>query len=173
MRPAKPQGIKSGHFTKSDKEFTAEIEKSLLPNTGLPKDAPSLFKFEAVKAETVYKRLMKHYSQLDAVIVTVLDRDLLVNYCNAVAELSELMILRKLSMGKFYSSPSSLSINDILALDSRIDRKKSIILTMAQSLYLTPRARAGVAPEKKKQKDFDPFDEFLNDIETTLNTENV
>jgi hypothetical protein len=37
----------------------------------------------------------------------------------------------------------------IVKLDARVDRKRATLHTWAQSLYLTPRARAGAAPPMK------------------------
>ena len=34
-------------------------------------------------------------------------------------------------------------------MDARLDGKRKLIFSLAQSLYLTPRSRAGVAPEEK------------------------
>lgn len=165
MSQPKPEGLKTGAYTKKDREIGAQVEKSMQPDVDLPANAPSFFDFKVVKAEQVYKRLMKYYSQLDAVIVTSLDRDLIVNYCSMVSEMSELKILRRRLLGMYSSNPASTPIADITTIDARIDRKASLIHTLAQSLYLTPRARAGAIPEKKKEKVFDPFEEFLNELD--------
>ncbi len=39
--------------------------------------------------------------------------------------------------------------DQILKLDGRADRKRALLLQIRQTMYLTPRSRAGAAPEKK------------------------
>ena len=53
--------------------------------------------------------------------------------------------------------------NEVVQLDSRADRKRDLLLKLRQSLYLTPRSRAGVAPkDKKEEPPEDPFETLLN-----------
>lgn len=56
------------------------------------------------------------------------------------------------------------AFDTILKLDARVDLKRAKIHTLRQSLYLTPRARAGVAPEKKeKPEEPDEMEKLLNE----------
>jgi phage terminase small subunit len=49
-------------------------------------------------------------------------------------------------------------------MDARLDGKRKLLHTLSQSLYLTPRSRAGVAPEQKEpEHDDDPMDKLLNE----------
>lgn len=58
----------------------------------------------------------------------------------------------------------------VVKLDSRVDRKRSLLLNWRQSLYLTPRARAGVAPEKKaKEEPPDPLEQLLDGVVDHVN----
>lgn len=41
----------------------------------------------------------------------------------------------------------------VVKLDSRVDRKRALLLQLRQSLYLTPRARAGAAPATKEPEE--------------------
>ena len=41
----------------------------------------------------------------------------------------------------------------VVKLDSRVDRKRALLLQLRQSLYLTPRARAGAAPTPKEPEE--------------------
>jgi len=166
MRGGKPTGLKTAQYTKAKKERMTQNENAMLPDTDLPMNAPSFFENKIIKAETVYKRLMRLYNQLDAIIITALDRDLIVNYCKLIEEDSELILLRRQLLDMYQDNPNSVSLSDILAIDARHDRKVSLINTFAHSLYLTPRARAGVVPDKKIiKKENDPFEDFLNDLE--------
>jgi len=167
MRGGKPIGLKTAQYTKAKKERMTENENAMLPDTDLPMNAPSFFENKIIKPETVYKRLMRLYNQLDAIIITALDRDLIVNYCKMIEESSELNILRRQLFDMYSNDPDSVSLSDLLAIDARHDRKVSLINTFAHSLYLTPRARAGVVPDKKEIKIVnDPFEDLLNDLES-------
>jgi hypothetical protein len=58
----------------------------------------------------------------------------------------------------------------VVKLDSRVDRKRSLLLQWRQSLYLTPRARAGAAPEKKeKEEPPDPLEPLLDNVTDFVN----
>jgi hypothetical protein len=48
-------------------------------------------------------------------------------------------------------------------MDARLDGKRKLLHSIAQSLYLTPRSRAGVAPpEKEPEKPKSEMDELLD-----------
>lgn len=47
------------------------------------------------------------------------------------------------------------AFDKIVKLDGRIDRKRALLLQLRQSLYLTPRSRAGVAPAQKPPEEPD------------------
>ena len=58
----------------------------------------------------------------------------------------------------------------VVKLDGRVDRKRSLLLQWRQSLYLTPRARAGAAPAKKEKEEApDPLEMLLNDVSDFVN----
>ncbi len=58
----------------------------------------------------------------------------------------------------------------IVKLDGRVDRKRALLHTMRQSLYLTPRARAGTAPDKKAEPEApDDMERLLEDVTDSLN----
>lgn len=46
----------------------------------------------------------------------------------------------------------------VLDIDARLDRKRSSLLGYQQQMYLTPRSRAGVVPERAEEED--PLDEM-------------
>jgi hypothetical protein len=49
----------------------------------------------------------------------------------------------------------------VVKVDGRVDRKRALLLQLRQSLYLTPRSRAGVMPKSKSEEKADEFgDEF-------------
>lgn len=59
----------------------------------------------------------------------------------------------------------------VVKLDSRGDRKRALLLQWRQSLYLTPRARAGAAPSKKEKEPetVDPLEQLLNNVTDYVN----
>ena len=60
----------------------------------------------------------------------------------------------------------------VVKLDSRVDRKRALLLQLRQSLYLTPRARAGVAPEKKAEEEPpDELEQLLGEVSSFMNSE--
>jgi len=60
----------------------------------------------------------------------------------------------------------------VVKLDGRADRKRALLLQWRQSLYLTPRSRAGVAPNAKEEEEPpDELEQLLNDVTDSLNKE--
>jgi phage terminase small subunit len=60
----------------------------------------------------------------------------------------------------------------VVKLDGRVDRKRDLLHKLRQSLYLTPRARAGVAPGQKEEPEpLDPMDELLGSVTDYVNGE--
>jgi hypothetical protein len=58
----------------------------------------------------------------------------------------------------------------VVKLDSRVDRKRALMLNWRQSLYLTPRARAATAPSKKeKEAPPDELETLLDDVSDYVN----
>jgi phage terminase small subunit len=59
--------------------------------------------------------------------------------------------------------------NEVVQLDSRADRKRDLLMKLRQSLYLTPKARAGAAPKTKlDEPPEDPFEQLLNRLPTRV-----
>jgi hypothetical protein len=55
------------------------------------------------------------------------------------------------------------ALSDATKLDARIDRKEALLHQLGQSLYITPRSRAGTTPKTKEKV------EPLSEMETLLN----
>lgn len=193
MPVRKPHGLNTRHDTKADKAARVEQESSMEPETSLPMNPPArLAKHE--KASAAWRRLMRLYNEIEATVVTRLDMDLLVDYCILMEQATELDQMRKSSYEiwqQFEKERIRLLDEDdaagatkaavhaadtfelIVKLDSRGDRKRSLLLQMRQSLYLTPRARAGAAPEKKEQEPavMDPLEALLNGVTDYVNSD--
>jgi hypothetical protein len=116
--------------------------------------------------------MIRMYGELEAQIVSLLDQDMLTDYCLLVEQVQEMDKLRKNAMKSWTKAQAvfdrkirksafepkemanlqdaiNATFDDIIKLDARTDRKRSLLLTLRQSLYLTPRSRAGVAPQEK------------------------
>lgn len=134
-----------------------------------------------------WKRMIKLYQEVDGRIVTAFDYDLLLKYCLLEEEIVELENMRRTmkadwesnakiarSLPKPKDADSSASYSafwEIVSalygkfqgLDARLDGKRKLLHTLSQSLYLTPRSRAGVAPaEKEAKRDDDPMADLLD-----------
>jgi len=142
----------------------------MTPRTALTKRLPDDLKGHK-HASAAWRRLVNLYNGTKGTIVTAFDADLLIKYCLAEEELLELFKLRVeikelwTSHNNFLSKmrPKSADLKDYFnalaqanallqrfqGMDARMDNKRKMIITMAQSLYLTPRSRAGVAPPEK------------------------
>ena len=106
--------------------------------------------------------------------MSILDRGLLIDFCIACEQLAQIDGLRTIAMQNYNKAQQSLekilnsrkqeinaklfmqlnnsvnwSMDQIIKLDARADAKRKMLLSMRQSLYLTPRARAGAAPSEK------------------------
>jgi phage terminase small subunit len=144
------------------------------PKIRLSSNAPARLRGHK-RAAAVWRRLMKVYNTMTAQIVTGLDWILVENFCLGVEELDELATMRKSAYQAYIEINESFetaqktgdaitaleltealasAYDAVLKVDARVDRKKQLLHTLGQSLYVTPRARAGVAPsEKEKSED--------------------
>lgn len=176
MPAAKNSALNKRHDTKADKQKRESAEAALIPRTQLSaKDPPAELRSHKT-ARATWTRLVNLYSETQGTIITAFDQDLLIKYCLAQQELSELLAIRaaiedawKYSLkvlngfkpdgkGEIKDHLAALqNANDLLkrfqGMDARVDGKRKLIFSFEQSLYLTPRSRAGVAPvEKPKEK---------------------
>lgn len=146
--------------------------------------APARLKDHAVASET-WRRLMREWSSLEGEVVTRLDFDLLIDYCLLVEQLGELDTMRKkaydvwLGLSKAHEKLGAEgeekeddavamglevvgAFEAVIKLDARGERKRAHLQKLRESLYLTPRSRAGAVPKKKDVELPDEFEEFLD-----------
>lgn len=191
MPTKKPRSLIVRHETAAEKAARAAHDAQFRSERALPMEAPARLNGHPL-AEAAWRRLMREYSALDGEIVTRMDMDLLIDYCILIEQVHEMDELRKAALRtweildkiwiedheqwkaatKFeYVEKINDALDDLMKLDTRADRKRTLLLQLRQSLYLTPRARAGVAP-KAKEKDNEPVDDMeslLNEVEEELN----
>lgn len=170
MPARKPSTLSQRHDLPADKAARASAEAAMTPRTALTVRAPADLTGHP-RAAVVWKRTLTLYGETEAKIVTGFDRDLIVKYCLLEEECVELAALRK-EIKKDYDEqrkaarkfkPKADQIKDYVnmwsvvnalfqrfqGMDARLDGKRKLLHAMAQSLYLTPRARAGVPPTEK------------------------
>lgn len=189
MPARKPKDLIVRHETKAEKSDRESREEALRPEQALPVAAPARLKGHPA-AESAWRRLMRIYNELDAAIVTRLDMDLLIDYCMLIEQTAELDKMRStayavwLAIAKKHEQLAQGDEKDaavvmalkvvnafdaVIKLDGRADRKRALLLQLRQSLYLTPRARAGVAPAKKEEPEApDELELLLNEANNVI-----
>jgi phage terminase small subunit len=190
MPAKKPAALIQKHETSGEKAARAEREALASPERALPKNAPAALKDHKVAGE-VWRRLMRLYNENEGVIVTRMDIDHLVDYCILAEQTLELDAMRKSAFATFALiekqreealknleidvaislGGKSMDVSDmIVKLDARSERKRALLKQYRESLYLTPRARAGAAPKKKeKTEEPDPLEALLDNVNDYVN----
>ena len=185
MPARKPTSLSTRHDTKADQAARAAGESSLMPKSALTKKPPSALKGHK-QASSLWRELVGLYGETAGTIITAFDKELLVKYCLAEEELTELFALRG-EIKKLWTKHAKILANmkpkadnlkdyfNALAqanallqrfqgMDARMDGKRKLVFSLAQSLYLTPRSRAGVAPpEKEPEEPQDDMDKLLSE----------
>lgn len=176
MPARKPKSLIVRHETAAEKSERESRETAMRPSRELPLNAPARLRGHEV-AEATWRRLMREFVSLEGEIVTRLDFDLLLDYCILIEQLSELDAMRKAAYAKWLEITAQATedrlaeaYDAVVKLDSRADRKRALLLQWRQSLYLTPRARAGVAPVKKEiDEPKDELEMLLDDVSDFVN----
>ena len=170
MPARKPSVLIKWNREKNERLAREAADASMLPKTQLSKKPPSALKGNAY-ASAMWTRLIELYSGVDGTIITAFDEDLLVVFCKVESELSEILSLRDETkkawekhtklLGKINPKPDQLKdyyaalgaasalLQRWQGLDARLDGKRKLLYSLAQSLYLTPRSRAGAPPPEK------------------------
>lgn len=173
MPSRKPLSLITRDQTKADRALRADAESARLPRTLLSIKPPLALTGHSHAAK-IWKRVVGLYFETEGTIITAFDEDLLTKYCLAEEELVELFKLRadikklwidhnrmlahiKPKSDQFKDYFNALSQANALlqrfqGMDARMDGKRKLVFSLAQSLYLTPRSRAGVAPSEKQHE---------------------
>lgn len=165
MSARKPQSLKQRHDTKADKEARLAAEAAFKPARPLPKEPPPQLAGHDV-ARATWRETMRTYGELEAQVADRLDLGLLIDYCllvEQVGEMDKVAAIARAAVAKTDEDESETwstlqAIDMVVKLDARTDRKRALLLQMRQSLYLTPRSRAGVQPPRKEAPE--PEDEL-------------
>lgn len=173
MPSAKDQSMHTRHATAAERAARAEADDSMQSAEMLAEREPSELKDHKVAAK-VWRRTVKEFNQLKAHILTKQDYDLMIDYCLSMESLKEIDDIRTsaIETWKFYKDLYKAAVkahDDVLAkshadsvinamksikeLDARVDAKRKYLLSVRQSLYLTPRSRTGQAPKVKEAEE--------------------
>jgi phage terminase small subunit len=182
MPAAKPVTLHTRHATKPETELRAAQEEALTGGTKLPA-MPARLKDHPI-AQATWRRLKREYDRVEAVVVTRLDLDLMIDYCMLEEQKAEIDEMRRAAYNSMQVLAKELELlrkngtieeaakvasrvidatDEVVQLDTRADRKRDLLMKLRQALYLTPKARAGAAPKTKvEEPPEDPFEQLLN-----------
>lgn len=179
MPAKKPLSLSKRHSTRQEIDQRAEAESAMTPTTQLSTAPPPLLQKHRV-ARGVWSRLVQLYLGTQGTLITAFDEDLLVKYCvleeeciwlegkraevdKVAARVNKLLANKEKakqidaeSYVALLQQYSSL-LTRVQGLDARLDGKRKLIHSLAQSLFLTPRSRSGVAPARREPEEPDEF----------------
>jgi hypothetical protein len=185
MPARKPHALHRPSRHTAASEARERAESALAPKTKLASKPPAALAHNPEAART-WKRLIALFREVQATMITAFDEDLLVKYCLAKAELQELKTIReevkrswelhKKLLERFRPKPDQLKdyfgalqqANALLqryqGIDARLDGKRKLLHALQQSMYLTPRSRAGTAPaEREPEMPLDGMETLLGE----------
>lgn len=170
MPVKKPSILNVKNDTKDALADRASAESALTPKTDLSIKPPLSLSGYKIAAAT-WKRVVGLYMEIEGKIATSFDLDILVKYCLLEEEVVELADMRKVIKKEWQTQlnaakkikPTTDTLKDYVkmweivnglfsrfqGMDARLDGKRKLLHTLSQSLYLTPRSRAGVEPPTK------------------------
>lgn len=195
MPAKKPAGLNVRHDALADAKARVDAESALVPRRKLPMSEPVALKGHPVAARE-WRRLIALYNGIEAEIVSRLDIGMLLDYCMLIEQMDEMDALRAASVKGWRTAQEILdalspdaggggeidikawakaqeavnwAYDKIIKIDGRVDRKRALLLQLRQSLYLTPRSRAGVAPaEKPKEEPKDEMEALLESMKENV-----
>ena len=168
MPARKPKDLNTRAETKAARNRRADGETALTPRKALTSTPPPQLTGDV--ARRTWVEIVSIYLMLDARIVSLLDMGLLLDFCEASQQLSEMDAMRTDAITNYHNAQAARdkaneatdikifamltnavnwAFDNSVKLDARVDQKRKMLHTMRQSLYLTPRSRAGFIPEEK------------------------
>jgi len=171
MPARKPKDLNTRAETKAARARRADGETALTPRRPLTAVPPSQLTGDV--ARRTWVEIVSIYLMLDARIISLLDMGLLLDFCEASQQLAEMDAMRTDAITNYHNAQAARdkandatdikifamltnavnwAFDNSVKLDARVDQKRKMLHTMRQSLYLTPRSRAGFIPEEKPPK---------------------
>jgi phage terminase small subunit len=186
MPARKPSVLITRSETKADSAARTAGESAVTPKTQLTLATPPLLHRGHAVAAATWKRIVGLYLEVDGVVATAFDSDLLIKYCLLEEEVREMALDRKkmrsqweLQLAAAKKVPCDSEnlktwahmwevVNALFmryqGMDARLDGKRKLLLSLSQSLYLTPRSRAGVEPPTKEpEHEQDDMEKLLDE----------
>ncbi len=163
MAAKKPSDLIVRNETLDEKNQRISRENANKTGRKLPSSAPKELKGHPF-AQAAWRRLMRDFGELKAERVDSQDFDMMVSYCLALEEEDDLIKMRADLRKKLKEGDEDVTVKSVLDVDARLDRKRTLLSNYQQQMYMTPRARAGVVPERSDDEDdeLDPMEELLN-----------
>jgi P27 family predicted phage terminase small subunit len=157
-KPLPPALVDREVFKKNGQEYEAREESYKKLQVSKVLKCPSHLTPEAKKE---WKRIMKLYNQMDADILSDLDLQPLIMYCEAVSVYKQALETRK-EFKRLVSTNEEMQklIDNTL---KTMERQSKIISSLSEQLCLTPvgRARMGMNATAQKEEE-DPFIAIMN-----------
>jgi len=170
MPARKPSSLNNRNDTQADRAARTEAESAMTPKTELSLKPPISLNRHKLAVAT-WKRVVGLYLEIEGKIATSFDSDVLVKYCLLEEEVVLFAKMRDETVKDWDRErkvakkvkPTVDNLSDwvgmwsqinalgakVIKYDARLDGKRKLLHTLSQSLYLTPRSRAGVEPPTK------------------------
>lgn len=157
-KPMPPALVDKKAFKKNSQEYEAREESYKKLQVSKVLKCPCHLTSEAKRE---WKRVMRLYDQMEADILSDLDQQALIMYCEAVSLYKQALETRK-EFTKLVSTNEDMQklIDNTL---KTMERQSKIISSLSEQLCLTPvgRARMGMNPTASKEEE-DPFMKIMN-----------
>lgn len=156
-KPLPPALVDKKAFKKNGQEYEAREESYAKLQVSKVLKCPSHLTPEAKKE---WKRVMKLYNQMEADILSDLDQQALIMYCEATAIYKKAQEQWAKLNQVATPNPEGQKILD--SIFKSMERQTKIISSLSEQLCLTPvgRARMGMNPSNSKEEE-DPFQALM------------
>ena len=168
---------KSHHLTKAEIERRKEAEIKLGKNDISKLRPPDYLKLDIV-AYKQWQKLIKDYKEAASnghEILSTTDIDILAKYCITYSEYLSLIERRKriddidfvslredakkIKGEKRKSMNEMLRLDNILKIESAVNKKHDLLIKLEDRLFLNPLAKVKNVPKKEKDKPINPMEE--------------
>lgn len=115
--------------------------------TGLPKNPPrALDGMPAARA--AWRGLIRAFAEVGADLLSGLDREFLISYCQAVQANRDAFELARSVKTKYDKGEAALQ--DVLKARAELRMATRLLLDFSKQLYTSPKSRGGVQPPQKE-----------------------
>jgi hypothetical protein len=163
MARGKPNLISREPTDRRLTERKAESESLFQSKIPLPKHPPVELR-EMPAACRAWRSMMRIHAGLPADLLSGLDRDFLISYCQAVQSKKDALDLAAAVKEKYDKGQADLE--DVLK--SRVEARMAnrLVLDYSRQMYASPKSRGGISPVEKSPSD--PFDNELEAMRRLL-----